>query len=77
MYWRHGSAEYQESWDSEACGWLSQIPAPMGWSFKVLQKVGKVACRLELPSAMGRIHKVFYISLLKKSDLMAGHGCHP
>ncbi|XP_027158427.1 uncharacterized protein LOC113760052 [Coffea eugenioides] len=39
--------------------------------FKILQRVGKVAYRLELPSSLSRIHDVFHVSILKKyySDL--------
>ena len=34
--------------------------------FKILQRVGNVAYRLELPASLSRIHDVFYISMLKK-----------
>nr|GEY43459.1 putative reverse transcriptase domain-containing protein [Tanacetum cinerariifolium] len=34
--------------------------------FKVLAKVGKVACRLELPYELSRVHHTFHVSNLKK-----------
>ncbi|GKD17359.1 putative reverse transcriptase domain-containing protein [Tanacetum coccineum] len=34
--------------------------------FKVLAKVGKVACRLELPQEFSRVHHTFHVSNLKK-----------
>ena len=34
--------------------------------FKILQHIGKVACRLELPPNLSRIHDVFHVSMLKK-----------
>nr|XP_027062796.1 uncharacterized protein LOC113689175 [Coffea arabica] len=34
--------------------------------FKILQRIGKVAYQLELPSSLSRIHDVFYVSMLKK-----------
>ncbi|XP_027157475.1 uncharacterized protein LOC113780267 [Coffea eugenioides] len=34
--------------------------------FKILQRVGKVAYRLKLPSSLSRIHNVIHVSMLKK-----------
>ena len=34
--------------------------------FKILQRVGNVAYRLELPTSLSRVHDVFHVSMLKK-----------
>ncbi|GKF76329.1 hypothetical protein Tco_0225773, partial [Tanacetum coccineum] len=34
--------------------------------FKVLEKVGSVACKLELPKELSRVHNTFHVSNLKK-----------
>ncbi|GJT00358.1 putative reverse transcriptase domain-containing protein [Tanacetum coccineum] len=34
--------------------------------FKILAKVGTVACRLELPEKLSRVHSTFHVSNLKK-----------
>ncbi|GKG02022.1 hypothetical protein Tco_0306727 [Tanacetum coccineum] len=34
--------------------------------FKVLEKVGEVAYKLELPKELSRVHNTFYVSNLKK-----------
>ena len=34
--------------------------------FKILQRMGSVAYRLELPLNLSRIHDVFHVSLFKK-----------
>ena len=34
--------------------------------FRILDRIGPVAYRLELPSELSRIHNVFHVSMLKK-----------
>ena len=34
--------------------------------FKILERVGTVAYRLELPSSLSGVHEVFYVSMLRK-----------
>ncbi|XP_027098891.1 uncharacterized protein [Coffea arabica] len=34
--------------------------------FKILQRIGKVAYRLELPSSLSRIHDIFHVLIFKK-----------
>ncbi|XP_022020285.1 uncharacterized protein LOC110920381 [Helianthus annuus] len=34
--------------------------------FKILERIGKVACKLELPDELGRIHAVLHVANLKK-----------
>ena len=34
--------------------------------FKILERIGKVAYRLELPTELGNVHDVFHVSQLKK-----------
>ena len=35
-------------------------------SFRIVERIGHVAYRLELPSKMSRIHNIFHVSMLKK-----------
>ncbi|KAG8651877.1 hypothetical protein MANES_06G033425v8 [Manihot esculenta] len=34
--------------------------------FEILQKIGNVSYKLDLPPSMGRIHPVFHVSMLRK-----------
>ena len=34
--------------------------------YKILKRIGKLACELELPAKLAAVHLVFHISLLKK-----------
>ena len=35
-------------------------------SFRIVERIGPVAYRLELPSELSRIHNVFHVSMLRK-----------
>ena len=35
-------------------------------SFRIIERIGPVAYRLELPLEMSRIHNVFHVSILRK-----------
>ncbi|XP_071920658.1 uncharacterized protein [Coffea arabica] len=45
--------------------------------YKILQRVGAVAYRLELPSSLSRIHNVFHVSMLKKYHPDPSHVLQP
>lgn len=34
--------------------------------FEVLDDVGPITCRLELPPSLSKVHMVFYVSMLKR-----------
>ena len=34
--------------------------------FRILERIGPVAYRLELPSELNRVHNVFHVSMLRK-----------
>jgi hypothetical protein len=36
------------------------------WSFKILERIGKVAYRLDLPPELSSVHHTFHVSNLKK-----------
>ena len=41
--------------------------------FRIIERIGPVAYRLELPSKMNRIHNVFHVSMLRKYVLDPSH----
>ena len=41
--------------------------------FEILERVGIVAYRLALPPSMSGVHKVFYVSMLRKYTLDPAH----
>nr|GEU33065.1 putative reverse transcriptase domain-containing protein [Tanacetum cinerariifolium] len=43
-----------------------EVEPKVYWPFKVLEKVGTIAYRLELPQQLRRVHNTFHISNLKK-----------
>ncbi|XP_027109239.1 uncharacterized protein [Coffea arabica] len=45
--------------------------------YKVIQRVGSVAYKLELPLSLFRIHNVFHVSMLKKYHPDLSHGLRP
>ncbi|XP_027172339.1 uncharacterized protein LOC113771995 [Coffea eugenioides] len=45
--------------------------------YKVIQRVGNVACKLELPPSLSRIHNVFHVSMLKKYHPDPSHILQP
>ncbi|XP_071917098.1 uncharacterized protein [Coffea arabica] len=45
--------------------------------YKILQCVGNVAYKLELPPSFSRIHNIFHVSMLKKYDPNPSHVLQP
>ena len=45
--------------------------------YKILQRVGNVAYKLELPPRLSRIHNVFHVSILKKFHPNPSHVLQP
>ncbi|GJR71634.1 hypothetical protein Tco_0083999 [Tanacetum coccineum] len=45
---------------------IKAAPLPYVGPFKVLEKVGRVAYKLELPEELSRVHNTFHVSNLKK-----------
>ncbi|XP_027169262.1 uncharacterized protein LOC113768960 [Coffea eugenioides] len=45
--------------------------------YKIIQRVGSMAYKLELPSSLSRIHNVFHVSMLKKYHLDPSHVLQP
>ena len=45
--------------------------------YKIIQRVGNVAYKLELPSSLSRIHNVFHVSILKKYHPDPSHILQP
>ena len=45
--------------------------------YRVLQQVGAVAYKLELPTSMSRIHDIFHVSMLKKHHPDSTHILQP
>ena len=35
--------------------------------YKIVDRIGKVACKVELPTELSNVHPVFHVSMLKKS----------
>ena len=35
-------------------------------AFEIVERIGPVACRLDLPEELSRVHNVFHISMLRK-----------
>ncbi|XP_071925811.1 uncharacterized protein [Coffea arabica] len=45
--------------------------------YKILQRVGNVAYKLELPPSLSRIHNIFHVSMLKKYHPNPSHVLQP
>ncbi|GJV27445.1 hypothetical protein Tco_1383893 [Tanacetum coccineum] len=55
------------SWKGVVCfGKRGKLNPRYVGPFKVLEQVGSVACKLELPQELSRVHNTFHVSNLKK-----------
>ena len=43
-----------------------EAKSSLHWTFEIVERVGPVAYRLDLPEELSRVHNVFHISMLRK-----------
>ena len=54
-------------------GKRGKLSARFIWPFEILERVGTVMYRLELPPSMSGVHEVFHVSMLQKYTLDTAH----